>query len=56
MADAARVQEQFGFAYNHGTLAPDITTTWLGMVGPGIQNLGVDSATWSDHTDTSTWP
>jgi hypothetical protein len=45
------VQEQFGFAWNHGTIAPEITTTWLGMVGPGIQNLGVDSATWSDHSD-----
>jgi hypothetical protein len=45
------VQEQFGFAYNHGDVGADITTTWLGLVGPGVQNLGVDSATWSDHTD-----
>jgi hypothetical protein len=45
------VQEQFGFAWNHGDLAPEVTTTWLGLVGPGIQNLGVDNATWSDHTD-----
>jgi hypothetical protein len=45
------VQEQFGFAWNHGDLSPDVTTTWLGLVGPGVQNLGVDSATWSDHTD-----
>jgi hypothetical protein len=45
------VQEQFGFAYNHGDLSPDVTTTWLGLVGPGVQNLGVDSTTWSDHTD-----
>jgi hypothetical protein len=45
------VQEQFGFAYNHGDITPDITTTWLGLVGPGVQNLGVDSSTWSDHTD-----
>src|SRR5258708_5615206 len=30
---------------------PDITTTWLGMVGPGIQHLGVNSNVWSDHTD-----
>ena len=45
------VQEEYGFAYNHGTLAPDVTTTWLGLVGPGVQNLGVDSTTWSDHTD-----
>ena len=45
------VQEEYGFAYNHGDVTPDITTTWLGLVGPGVQNLGVDSTTWSDHTD-----
>jgi hypothetical protein len=45
------VQEQFGFAWNHGDIGTDITTTWLGMVGPGVQQVGVDSTTWSDHTD-----
>ncbi len=45
------VQEQFGFAWNHGDVTPDITTTWLGMVGPGVARIGIDSATWSDHTD-----
>jgi hypothetical protein len=45
------VQEQFGFAWNHGTVSPDITKTWLGMVGPGVQVLGRDDSTWSDHTD-----
>ncbi len=45
------VQEQFGFAWNHGDVTPDITTTWLGMVGPGVAQLGVDSTTWSDHAD-----
>ncbi len=49
--NAPCVQEQFGFAWNHGDLTPDITTTWLGMVGPGVANLGIDSTTWSDHTD-----
>ena len=44
-------QEEFGFAWNHGNITPDITTTWLGMVGPGVQRKGVDSETWSDHTD-----
>jgi len=29
----------------------DIVKTWLGMVGPGVQAVGVDSETWSDHTD-----
>jgi hypothetical protein len=42
---------QAGFAWNHGDVFPDINTTWLGMVGPGVQHLGVDSTTWSDHTD-----
>jgi hypothetical protein len=45
------VTEQPGFAWNHGDVQPEITTTWLGLVGPGIDNIGVDSTTWSDHTD-----
>jgi hypothetical protein len=45
------VQEQFGFAWNHGDITPDITTTWLGLIGPGIQQIGIDGTTWSDHTD-----
>ena len=45
------VQEQFGFAYNHGDVTPDITQTWLGVVGPGVTKAGVDALTWSDHTD-----
>jgi hypothetical protein len=39
------------FAWNHGDVSPDITTTWLAMVGPGARQVGVDSVTWSDHTD-----
>jgi hypothetical protein len=46
------VQEEPGFAWNHGDVAPDINTTWLGMVGPGVQHLGADNNVWSDHTDT----
>jgi hypothetical protein len=45
------VLEQPAFAYLHGNIQPDITTTWLGMVGPGIKNIGIDNTTWSDHTD-----
>jgi hypothetical protein len=45
------VTEQPGFAWNHGDVQSDITTTWLGMVGPGIDQIGVDATTWSDHTD-----
>jgi hypothetical protein len=39
------------FAWNHGTVSPEITTTWLGMVGPGVDDKGIDGTTWSDHTD-----
>ncbi|HEX7976330.1 MAG TPA: hypothetical protein VF498_18105, partial [Anaerolineales bacterium] len=45
------VTEQPGFAWNHGDISPDITTTWMGLVGPGVVKTGVDSATWADHTD-----
>ncbi len=43
---------QPGFAWNHGDVSPDINTTWLGMVGPGVKSLGQDGTVWSDHTDT----
>jgi hypothetical protein len=39
------------FAWNHGDVQPEIVTTWLGMVGPGVDQTGIDSTTWSDHTD-----
>jgi hypothetical protein len=39
------------FAWNHGGVAPEINNTWLGLVGPGVQNKGVDGGVWSDHTD-----
>lgn len=45
------VQEEPGFAWNHGDVAPDINTTWLGLVGPGVKHLGVEHSVWSDHTD-----
>jgi hypothetical protein len=40
-----------GFAWNHGDVQSQITTIWLGMAGPGVVPEGVDSVTWSDHTD-----
>jgi hypothetical protein len=46
------VTEPPAFAWNHGDVASDIDTTWLGLVGPGIRHLGVDHNVWSDHTDT----
>jgi hypothetical protein len=39
------------FAWNHGGIQPEIATTWLGMVGPGVRHRG-DDDTWADHTDT----
>ena len=45
------IQQSPGYAWNHGGVAPEINTTWVGMVGPGVQNNGVDNRTWSDHTD-----
>jgi hypothetical protein len=38
-------------AWNHGDVAPEINTTWLGLVGPGVRHQGVNNALWSDHTD-----
>jgi hypothetical protein len=39
------------FAWNHGGIQPEIAQTWLGIVGPGVRNLGQDNSTWTDHTD-----
>jgi hypothetical protein len=39
------------YTWSHGDVQSNITTTWLGMVGPGINNKGRDDITWSDHTD-----
>jgi hypothetical protein len=38
--------------WHHGDIQPQITTTWLGLVGPGVRHLGVNNQVWSDHTDT----
>jgi len=45
------VSEETGFAWNHGDFQKDITRTWAGMVGPGVQALGRHDAVFSDHTD-----
>jgi hypothetical protein len=45
------VVENPSFAWNHGNFQKQITTTWLGMVGPGVAHKGVNGSTWSDHTD-----
>jgi hypothetical protein len=39
------------FAWNHGGIQPEIATTWIGYVGPGIAHLGRTASVWTDHTD-----
>jgi hypothetical protein len=39
------------FNWNHGDIAPEINTTWLGVVGPDVRNLGVTGDVWTDHSD-----
>jgi hypothetical protein len=39
------------FNWNHGDIAPEINVTWLGIVGPGVARLGVDTNVWTDHAD-----
>ena len=39
------------FAWNHGGIQPEIASTWLGMVGPGIKQETTDDTTWADHSD-----
>ena len=36
------VTQDTGFAYEHGDYAAEIGTNWMGIVGPGVKNLGVD--------------
>jgi hypothetical protein len=40
-----------GFAWNHGDYQHEIANTWVGMVGPGVRDSGIDSRTWTDHTN-----
>ena len=39
------------FNWNHGDIAPEINTTWLGLVGPDVKNLGATGDLWTDHSD-----
>jgi hypothetical protein len=36
------------FAWDHGYYAPEIDNTWLGIVGPGVANKGVDGRSAAD--------
>jgi len=46
------VTQNPGYNWNHGDVQPEITTGWLGLVGPGVQQNGLDATTFADHTDT----
>jgi hypothetical protein len=48
---ASCFKEQSGFAWNHGDFQNQITQTWLGIVGPGVRQLGRFGEIFSDHTD-----
>jgi hypothetical protein len=51
-ADAANCFAQSrGFVWNHGDFQKDINVTWLGVVGPGVMNVGQTDAIFTDHTD-----
>jgi hypothetical protein len=50
-AAAPFVVELPGFAWNHGDYQSDITTTWLGLVGPDVRRLGTTGNFWTDHAD-----
>jgi len=38
------VSQNAGFAYNHGDYAAEIDTNFVGIVGPGVKNLGLDGS------------
>jgi len=39
------------FAWNHGGIQPEIRTTWVGIIGPGVEKMQPGTALFSDHTD-----
>ena len=38
------VTQSTGFAWDHGDYAAEINTNYLGLVGPGVNNLGLDGS------------
>ena len=48
---ASCFHEETGFAWNHGDFQNQITKTWLGVVGPGVLELGRFGEIFTDHTD-----
>ena len=48
---ASCVAEESSSAWNHGGISPDVNVTWLGLVGPGVHQLGINATIWSDHAN-----
>ena len=42
------VNQSPAFAYDHGDYAAEINTNWVGFVGPGVKNLGLDGSAPAD--------
>jgi hypothetical protein len=42
-----------GFAWDHGYYAPEIDNSWLGIVGPGVANKGVDGRSAADGPNSA---
>jgi hypothetical protein len=40
----ACVQQDTGFAWDHGDYAAEIDTNYIGLVGPGVRHLGLDGS------------
>jgi len=52
MSNAASCfQEEAGFAWNNGDFQQQITNTWLGVVGPGVNQLREFGEIFTDHSD-----
>jgi hypothetical protein len=49
----ACVQQNTGFAWDHGDYAAEIDTNYAGFVGPGVRELGLDGPSASQGTTSS---
>ena len=47
------VSQSTGFAWDHGDYAAEINTNYVGFVGPGVQNLGLDGPAANAGTTSS---
>jgi hypothetical protein len=47
------VTQNSGFGWDHGDYAAEINTNYVGMVGPGVKNLGLDGPTPEDGPNSA---